>query len=177
MGTKKGAKDIPDPATSRFCYRIGQHSVLLESGILAEVLSNPAIYPIPFAPEWCAGFVSLRGDLFPVINMHKVLTGKQAINSTRLLLIHHPSFTPVALTCDGYPFQLKLSAENQADQQLESLPGWIPHAIMHEGRRLLAADHGRLFRQIQHLSGTQNKDFSVTNQETSLYGNDHQTTH
>jgi chemotaxis signal transduction protein len=164
MGTEQqGNMQTTPPATtvSRFCYRVGQHSVLLESGMMAEVLVNQTLYPVPFAPDWCAGLISLRGDLFPVIDMHKVLLDEQAPGNPSLLLIQHKQFTPVALTCDGYPFQLRLPEDEQ--QESGNLPGWIPHAFMHNGQRLLAADHGRLLRQIQHLSGTHKKDPSGIN--------------
>ncbi len=166
MGTEQQSsmQAIPPQTTvSRFCYRVGQHAVLLESGMMTEVLVNQTVYPVPFAPEWCAGLISLRGDLFPVIDMHKVLLGEQATGNPSLLLIQHKQFTPVALTCDGYPFQLKIPANHPPAPEPEHLPGWIPHSFLHDGQRLLAADHGRLLRQIQYQSGTHKKDPSGIN--------------
>lgn len=140
---------------NRFCYRIGSHSILLEPDVRAEVLTTQTIYPVPFAPLWCAGLVSLRGDLHPVINMHWVVARRPAASQPQLLLIQHPRFPPVALTCDGYPFQLKLSGNDLDKHEADNLPGWIPHVLHHQGQTLLAADHDRLLRQIQRISANQ----------------------
>lgn len=159
MGIQQQARDeqvavAPVSTTNRFCYRIGSHAILLEPDMRAEVLTSPTIYPVPFAPGWCAGLISLRGDLYPVIDMHWVVERRSSATQPQLLLIQHPRFSPVVLTCDGYPHQLKLSTEDLTEHKGENLPGWIPHVLHHDGRALLAADHGRLLRQIQRNSAT-----------------------
>jgi chemotaxis signal transduction protein len=139
---------------SRFCYHIGAHTVLLETEIRAEVLGGQTLYPMPFAPAWCAGLISLRGELYPIIDMHQVLQGQSFRKTPQLLLIQHPRFTPIALTCDGYPRQLKLSQDDLEAQADDNLPSWIPHVLTHAGSRLLAADHGRLLRHLQRTQGS-----------------------
>ncbi|MBU0655109.1 MAG: chemotaxis protein CheW [Gammaproteobacteria bacterium] len=160
MGNKQQARNEqanmqPEPGVSRFCYRIGSSLILLESDILAEVLTAQSIFPIPFAPEWCAGLTSLRGDLYPVIDMHKVVQGRPATDSCQLLFIQHPRFPPVVFTCDGYPRQLRLPMTALTEHLAENLPGWIPHILLHDNQSLLAADHGRLLRQIQRSANRQ----------------------
>jgi chemotaxis signal transduction protein len=142
-----------ESVSSRFCYHIGTHSILLETEIRAEVLGGHTLYPVPFAPPWCAGLISLRGELYPIIDMHHVLQGQSFSTTPQLLLIQHPRFSPIALTCDGYPRQLKLSSQDLHAQPGENLPGWIPHILQHEGVSLLAADHGRLLRHLQRTQG------------------------
>lgn len=157
MGIEQQARSVqtvvPNNMTvSRFCYRIGVHSILLEAGLVAEVLTSQTVYPLPFSPDWCAGLVSLRGDLFPVVDMHKVLLGNSASVQPQLLLIQHPQFSPVILTCDGFPAHIKLSQEDLTTYAGENLPNWIPYTLRHNGQTLLAADHGRLLRHIRRLS-------------------------
>lgn len=154
MGSKQQVRNeqetMPSAAgVGRFCYRIGSNLILLEPEILAEVLMLQTVYPAPFAPEWCAGLISLRGDLYPVIDMHKVVQGRPMPKNSQLLLIQHPRFPPVVFTCDGYPRQLRLPVEDITEHPAENLPGWIPHILHHDGQTLLAADHGRLLRRIQ----------------------------
>ena len=158
MGTTQLVNDIQgssnsERTTSRFCYRIGTHFLLLEPSVKAEVLTSQHIYPLPFAPEWCAGLTSVRGDLFPVVDMHQVIQGQSATQKTQLLFMEHPQFPPVVITCDGIPRLLRLP-DDHSIQQDNSLPSWIPHGIPHEGQTLLAADHGRLLRYIYRTSGT-----------------------
>ncbi len=157
MGGKRQAEgqltsSLPYMETNRFCYCIGSHSILLEPTVTAEILPTQMIYPVPFAPNWCAGLTSLRGDLYPVVDMHLVMLGKPFPSQLQLLLIQYPQIQPVVLTSDDYPRQLKLSAKNQIGQADENLPGWISHTVQHEGQTLLAADHGRLLRYIQKMS-------------------------
>jgi len=138
----------------QFYYRIGTHRILLEPAIRAEVLVAQALYPLPFSPEWCAGLISLRGELFPVLDMHRMVQGQAAPAQAQLLLIQHPQFSPVAMTCDGYPQQAKLSAAHLVPIAGENLPSWIPHTLQYDAETLLAADHGRLLRHLRRLSGT-----------------------
>lgn len=140
------------PANSRFCYRIGSYTVLMEADVVAEVLLRQSVYQLPFAPEWCAGLTSLRGELYPVVDMHRVLLGQGSPAHHQLLLVRHPGFPPVILTCDGYPRQLKLATESVHEQAGVRLPGWISHTLQHQGELLLAADHGKLLRHIQRTS-------------------------
>jgi chemotaxis signal transduction protein len=146
---------MPDITINRFCYHIGVHSILLEANVIAEILTGQTIYPVPFAPEWCAGLTSVRGDLFPVMDMHRVILAQPAPAQPRLLLIKHPQFSPVILTCDGYPQLIKLQAADLTEHTDENLPSWIPHTLQYAGQNLLAADHGRLLRYIQRTAGNQ----------------------
>lgn len=159
MGNMQFARDEqatnqPVELHSRFCYRIGSNLILLEPTVLAEVLTAQTVYPVPFAPAWCAGLISLRGDLYPVVDMHKVVLGKPMPEAHQLLFLQHPRFSPVILSCDGYPRQLKLPEEDLTEYPADNLPGWIPHVLRHNGQILLAAEHGRLLRQIQNTSKT-----------------------
>lgn len=142
----------PEAAENRFCYRIGSCLILMEAEILAEILTSHSIYPLPFAPDWCLGLTSLRGDIYPIVDMHRVLLGQSSDGRSQLLLVKHPDFSPVILTCDGYPQQLKLPTDLPPEQTDAKLPGWISHAQHHEGQLLLAANHGRLLRYLQPMS-------------------------
>ncbi|WMP16618.1 chemotaxis protein CheW [Thiothrix lacustris] len=143
-----------ESVASRFYYLINTHAILLETDVRAEVLSGQAICPLPFAPTWCAGLISLRGELYPVVNMHQVLQGQSFTNTPQLLLIQHPRFSPIILTCDGYPRQLKLPTQDLELQVSENLPSWIPHILPHNNNTLLVADHGRLLRHLQRTQGS-----------------------
>nr|HPQ97703.1 chemotaxis protein CheW [Thiolinea sp.] len=59
-----------------FYYPVGAYRIVLASGVASEILSRTVVHPVPFAPDWCAGLVSVRGDLFPVLDIHRVLLGE-----------------------------------------------------------------------------------------------------
>lgn len=89
-----GEAAVLNSAASRFTYQIGPHSILIETGVPAEVLTSRKIYAIPFAPHWCAGLTSLRGDLLPVVDMHRIVLGRSFGDDPHLLLLSFPQFPP-----------------------------------------------------------------------------------
>lgn len=140
------------PATSRFYYRVGPHLILLETTLKAEVLMTQTVYPLPFKPSWCAGLASVRGDLLPVLDMYQIVLGRPVPANFHLLLIQLPDSSPVLLTCEGYPRQVKLTSEQLQPHQDDKLPSWIPYTL-HCGEDIfLAADHDKLLRHIRRLA-------------------------
>lgn len=136
-----------------FYYRIGNHKILLEPTIRAEIIAESAISPVPFAPEWCLGLTSLRGDLFPVLDMHKILQGKRAGEKATLLLVTYPQINPVILTCDGYPQPLHLDPDHlEPETSTTPLPSWIPQVLRYQEQIFYQADHRLLFRQLRQLT-------------------------
>lgn len=146
------AATVPVVLINRFCYRVGKHTLLLESAVSTEVLTGQAIYPLPFTPDWCGGLTSVRGDLLPVVDMHRILQQPLIPRQRQMLLVKHEQLPPVVLTCDGYPRLLKLPDSGLDTRHTGNFPAWITGAMQHEGQWLLEADHGRLLRQIKRLS-------------------------
>ena len=135
-------------AQAAFCYRTGDFQLVLEPAIRSEILSRDRTYPVPFAPQWCAGLVSVRGELYPVIDMHRVLLNRARPEKQYLLWLQHEQFAPVAISCDALPKQVDLSAADEDSQRLPGLPGWIRNSWVHNNEVLLGADHLRLFKML-----------------------------
>lgn len=141
-----------DKVRNQFSYRVGEYSILLETEIRTEVVDVRPVSEIPFSPDWCAGLSSSRGELYPVMNMHKVFLDRESPATIKLLLVHHPKFSPLILACDGYDSQLNVPVEPSNIKQDDSLPAWISHSLTHNSQTLLVADHARLLRHIQRTS-------------------------
>lgn len=140
----------PTPALN-FSYPVGPYRILLESGIRSELLTRSDIHPLPFAPRWCLGLVGVRGDLFPVIDMHYVLSGEVQTERQQLLWLQPDNFAAAVMSCDGLPKQITPPAAADASEQPEHLPGWVQRVwTLDEQHWLLAADHVRLFQLISH---------------------------
>ncbi len=138
-------------AHTAFCYRIGDYRIALEEGIRTELLTLNTVYPVPFAPAWCAGLAGVRGDLSPVVDMHVVLFGQPQPRSPYLLSVRHDSFAPVILGCDELPRQVEVPEEDdpRTGTRPAGLPGWIKSAwTQADNSLLLTADHLRLFRSV-----------------------------
>ena len=52
----------------RRAIRIGHFDLVLKHEPVMELLRNPAIYPLPFAPSACAGLINRRGSLIPIFD-------------------------------------------------------------------------------------------------------------
>ncbi len=134
---------------SRFYYRVGPHLILLEATLKAEVLMAQPIYALPFAPTWCAGLTSLRGEILPVVDMHQIVLGRPTAAHSQLLLIHPPDTLPVVITCDGYPRQIKLDVATLDAPPTDNLPLWIRTTTTYANETLLVAEHSKLLQYIR----------------------------
>ena len=135
-------------AQTAFCYRTGDYHIVLEQGMRSELLTLDDIYPVPFAPDWCIGLASSRGDLFPVLDMHRVLLNQPRPQHQSLLWLKHEAFAPIVISCDGLPKQIELPSGETDSERMPGLPGWIRRTWVKEGELLLGADHARLFKAL-----------------------------
>lgn len=138
---------------TQFSYRVGQYSILLEPQVRSEVVDIQMISEVPFSPDWCLGLTSSRGELYPVMDMHKVVLDEASPVNIKLLLIEHPQFSPILLACDGYASQQNVPKKAQNEQENENLPAWISYSLTHNNQVLLIADHARLLHHVQRISG------------------------
>lgn len=149
---KKNALLASGLSVIQFSYRVGDYSVLLESQISSEVVDAQSISDVPFSPDWCLGLASTRGELYPVMDMHKIVLDKTPPEEIKLLLIKHPEFSPILLACDGFASQQNVPEKTHDKQDDEGLPAWISHSLTHNNETLLVADHSRLLRYVQRIS-------------------------
>lgn len=131
-----------------FCYKTGDYYIVLEAGISSELLTLDTIHPVPFSPEWCAGLASVRGELFPVLDMHRVLLNHKRPEQPYLLCLRHEAFKPIIVGCDSLPVQVEVNNDDDKSEHIPGLPGWIRHVWSRDDQVYLAADHGRLFRTL-----------------------------
>ena len=129
-----------------FSYKVGDYRILLEAGVRSEVLALDTVYPVPYAPDWCAGLSNVRGDLCSVIDMHGVLFKQQRPQKQYLLWLQQEGFAPVVVSCDELPKQIQVPDEAEQTGRIPGMPGWIQKVWNQDNSLLLAADHARLFR-------------------------------
>lgn len=130
-----------------FCYKAGDYHIVLEEGIRSELLTLDQIYPVPFSPDWCVGLVAVRGELFPVLDMHKVLLNQSRPEQPYLLCLRHDDFEPIVVGCDSLPVQTDIH-HTTTDEHIPGLPGWIRGTWSTDDKVYLGADHRRLFRTL-----------------------------
>lgn len=72
-------------------YRIGSHR--LASGYeVVEILSMPAVTPVPGSQPWMLGVANVRGTLLPVVDLKQFLEGERTVlhEGQRVLVVRQP---------------------------------------------------------------------------------------
>lgn len=132
---------------TQFYYSIGEFDILLEPTVKTEIVEQRNIYPIPHAPEWCRGMISLRGKLIPVVNTHRLL-GCSLKNQTHwLLIVETNDLPPVAIRIDKLPMQHQVLPNELQAVTDDSIPFWFKHSISSSnGNTIYQANHTELFQ-------------------------------
>lgn len=134
---------------TQFYYQVGTHALLLEPDTLAEVLMQVSHSPLPFPPNWCKGLVAVRGDFYPLVDMHYILYGQSsALQNPKLLWLKPAHSSAIVITCDSYPKALKFDNSPTPSTHDAPLPSWIHGVIHYNDKTLLLADHQTLIQRL-----------------------------
>ena len=82
-------------------YRVGAHRLASGFDEVVEILSMPAVTPIPGAESWMLGVANVRGTLLPVVDLKQFLEGERTVlhEGQRVLVVRQPG-GDVAVTID-----------------------------------------------------------------------------
>jgi chemotaxis signal transduction protein len=165
---------IESQGISKFYYSIADFNILLEPGIKTEIIEKQDVFPIPHAPVWCQGMISLRGKLIPVVNLHKLLNDAEQIKSNWLLILEKEPYPQLAIRIDKLPQQQILNEPDKNIVNSEQLPKWLKAILSIDDKILYEADHTELFDQIIQENETSsinaNEPSPISNPDSS--GND-----
>lgn len=94
----------PDPGAGQWrgvAYRIGSRRLVSSFDQIVEIVPIPPLTPVPGAQPWLLGVGSLRGNLFPVVDLKQFLQGERTVGheGQRVLVMRQPG-GEVALTID-----------------------------------------------------------------------------
>jgi twitching motility protein PilI len=82
-------------------FRIGRLRLVAAFEEVVEILSLPAITPIPGAQAWMLGLINVRGNLMAVVDLRQFLGGDRSVvhEGQRVLVVKQPG-GPVAIVVD-----------------------------------------------------------------------------
>lgn len=82
-------------------YRVGAHRLASGFDEVVEILSMPAVTPIPGAESWMLGVANVRGTLLPVVDLKQFLEGERTVlhEGQRVLVVRQQG-GDVAITID-----------------------------------------------------------------------------
>jgi len=97
------AAEADSGAAAFFGFRVGSLGLLVPVGIFCEVIEQAQVNPLPNTQPWFGGLLNLRGNLVPVIDLHR-LFGEEAVDAKkRRLFTIDKGEKAVALWIDGLP--------------------------------------------------------------------------
>ncbi len=135
---------------TRFFYTVGLFNFLLEESIKVENLYAFTINDVPYAPEWCSGVTSIRGNIMPVVNMHIFLkTGRYAESQNKkLMMLEHKNHAPIVFEIDKLPDVISIDHYIDAPVAKKS-PIWLKKALKNEKNIIYEINHSELLRQLK----------------------------
>jgi twitching motility protein PilI len=95
----EGAHEAHKP--SRDGYRMAGCGFLLGERVLSEVVVEPAIFPVPKAPEWLLGLVNVRGNIVPVFDLWKFVSTQMPQRDACTVLVLNLGEDAVGLVIDS----------------------------------------------------------------------------
>jgi purine-binding chemotaxis protein CheW len=119
-------------------FNVGNHEYGVDVQQVREVIRLPEVIPVPDVPYWIEGIMDLRGEVIPVISLHKKLgleTGAPT-DLNRILIAHLPD-RPFGLVVDAVTGVIPLEARDldRADD-LVNRAGYL-QAVARIGSRLV----------------------------------------
>lgn len=156
------ASDVEEStAITLFSYTIDRFNILLERDLKTEIIGQQAIFPIPHAPEWCSGMISLRGKLIPVLNLHRLLADNAPRADKWLLVVESSPLPQIAISIDSLPSQRQIKPDDFTAVDNDSLPRWLIQQCVISGKTFYRANHHELFEQLIHENDTQQSALEI----------------
>ncbi|HBK55806.1 MAG TPA: chemotaxis protein CheW [Xanthomonadales bacterium] len=142
-------------------YRIGGFRLVSDFSDILEILTVPAITPVPGADDWMLGIANVRGNLVPVVDLRRFLLGERSLvfDGQRMLLIRQQGGN-VAVLVDEFFGQRGFVEDERIDAPTEQeryprLTGFVARSYQVGGHDWSVFDLARLtrtpeFRQAAH---------------------------
>jgi twitching motility protein PilI len=142
--------DSPEYLGTFFGFRIGSLGFLVPADIFCEVIEQAQVNPLPNTQAWFSGLLNLRGNLVPVIDLHRFIGEAAADPKKRRLFTIDKSEKAVALWIDGLPEVHGLAREPL--KQLPAIPAvlapFVTWGYVYEGQVWLNLRFGEFFQAL-----------------------------
>lgn len=132
---------------ARYGFRVGELGLLIDPDTGSEVLSVPAVTPLPDAPPGFFGLINLRGNLVPLYELRVLLgIGQSPAQADSKVLVFGQGEQAVGVVIDGYPSALSaLHPLPHLPPLPDVLQPHVPAGHMQDGTVWLEFDHGSFF--------------------------------
>lgn len=107
---------------------VGKTPLLLPQQQLAEVLSLPALTPIPGTPPWLLGLANHYGQLLPVVDLYRFIFGKNWPDNSHSRVIVTDTEPSIGLAVTELGHSVRTAPPQARNQQLtlpSELQRWV----------------------------------------------------
>ena len=137
----------------RRAIRIGHFDLVLKNEPVMELLKEPAVFPLPFAPSACAGLLNRRGSLIPVFDWLADFGVPQQERKLTDVLVLGADADAVGIAISEVLEQLSaVGGVTVSKADVQHLPPSIRQAvegiIQHQGKLYFQLDHEALLGSI-----------------------------
>lgn len=129
----------------RRAFRVGDLQLALGENEVAELLEAPTVFAIPNSPNWVGGLVNVRGDLLPVIDLHRVFRIRDGEKPQHLLAVGKGD-DRIVFGIDELPFLVQTDATRELER-----PPEIPRPLI-ECTEAIYEANGLYLYAFQHRS-------------------------
>lgn len=133
-----------------FGFRVGGLGFLVPVHTYCEVIEQTQVNPLPNTQPWFGGLLNLRGNLVPVIDLHRLLGEAVADAKKRRLFTIDKGEKAVALWIDGLPEVHGIVP--QPVPELPALPAVLERHVAcgypHQGQVWLLLEYSGFFRAL-----------------------------
>jgi purine-binding chemotaxis protein CheW len=129
----------------RYGFQIAGYHFMVPQNAGIELLKDPAIQPLPSAPEWICGLCNFHGEIIPVINMDVLLGSSKDRTDVDYALTIDNGDGPLAIIIDEMPGAIQTgSASSKQIETPEIFASYVANTYQIDGEIWFEVDINRL---------------------------------
>lgn len=104
-------------------FKLGDTNYLAARTDVREVMEPPAVTRVPGAKPWLLGLANVRGDLLPIVDLRRLLSGEAGVRTgtSRVIVLNHEA--PAGFLVDGVGGFRSFAPEEQRHELVDEHPG------------------------------------------------------
>ncbi len=137
----KAAPEKNEASQSNQLYGIKCNTlhILIDKNTPSELVEDNTVFPIPLAIDWILGVANIRGDIIPIIDLEKTISGEITnynINGSNVIIIGKGE-DAIGLLLKQLPMLVSVSNDeklNDYSNLPESIREYVEYAYTHDER-------------------------------------------
>ncbi len=148
-------KDLEIDEKQFYGMSLGTINLLIDNNVHSELHEDCSVHRIPLVAGWILGVANIRGDIVPVIDLEKIITGNSSNqkSDTHKVIIINKGKDAVGLLINQFPKPISLHDDeinNDYTNVPKSIHAYIEHAYIHDNATWICIDFPSFIQSITH---------------------------